>query len=337
MFGRKHNGRRSTNILFVIFRLILSVIMFTLLLGGIYSAYKHFSGFDPLKLDPQSVVNNILAAKTPQQFLGVLKQSNKVLGKSAKTNSQTNLENLIKGKIAVRFLIVADSHNDNQNLRKAIVKAQRNYPDTAFIIGLGDYTDVGTTQELKNAKNELDNSFLRYFLVAGDHDLWDSRNKNLAAETNFKEVFGPLYQSFTYNGFKFLLLDNSDNYIGVSSLQKIWLTSELEKAKGEGILGVFVFIHEPLYHPFSDRSMGKAEKELKTQAEGLIFQLKSAGVKKIFSADTHYFSEYEEPVTKLPMVTIGALVTDRNPQAPRFAIVSVFEDGSTKVEDIQIK
>lgn len=335
---RKHSGRRSTNPLFVIFRLILSLLMFALLLGGAYSAYKHFSGLDPLKLDPQSVLKGVTGARTPQQFLAVLSslklpQNQKVLGDvSSTSNPSQPITNA-----SFRFFLIADSHNDNNNLQKALAQARQTYPDLAFIIGLGDYTNVGTIEEFKSVKQVLDKASLRYFLIAGDHDMWDSRDKGQDPTSNFRTIFGPLYQSFTFNNFKFLLLDNSDNYIGISKDQQSWITNELEKAKTETNLGIFVFIHEPFFHPSSDHFMGRVEKELKTQAQSLIFQLKQAGVKKTFSGDIHYFSEYEEPVTKLPMVTVGAVVTERNPQAPRFAVVSVAEDGSTKVEDVEIK
>lgn len=320
MFRRHY--KRSPNIIFVIFRLILSMVMFTLLLAGSYFAYKHFSGLDPLKLDPQALAKNILP---------------KILGQGVQTNTQTNLENLIKGKGAFRFMLVADSHNDNEHLRKAIFQAKADYPDISFIIGLGDYTDVGTIAELKNAKIELDSSGLRYFLIPGDHDLWDCRNRSLSPASCFKEVFGPNFQSFTYANFRFLLLDNSDDYQGLGETQMNWITTELEKAKNDQVLGIFVFIPEPLFHPSSEHIMGKVEKELKKQGRELIFKLKEAGVKKIFAGDIHYFSEYNEPETKLEMMTAGAVTSERNPQSSRFAIVSVFEDGTTRVEDVQIR
>lgn len=339
MFGRKHS-RRSTNIVFVIFRLILSLTMFIVLLGGVYSAYKHFSGLDPLKLDPQSVAKNFLEARTPQQFLEVLsslKVSDKVLGQTNKGTSRIVSDRPASSKLLFRFLLLADSHNDNASLKRAIAQARRVYSDLSFIIGLGDYTDVGTLEELKKAKDEFDLSGLRYFLLAGDHDLWDSRNRNLPPVANFKEVFGPPYQSFTFNNLRFLLLDNSDNYEGLGVEQQKWASNELDKAKEEKVSGIFVFIHEPLYHPSSDHFMGRVEKQLKQEAKGLIYQFKAAGIKKVFSGDIHYFSEYEDPETKLSMVTVGAITTERNPQLPRFTVVSVFEDGTTKVEDIQIK
>lgn len=308
--------------------------MFAVLLGGIYSAYKHFLGFDPLKLDPQSVAKELLGARTPQQILTVLssiKLGSKILGET----SQKIAQPVFTSQVAFKFLLVSDSHDDNANLAKAITQSKVNYP--IFVIGLGDYTNVGTLDELKSAKAEFDRAGLRYFLVAGDHDLWDSRDKKGDPGVNFKQVFGLFYQSFEYQGFKFLLLDNSDNYIGISDEQKNWITAELEKAANENIRGIFVFIATPLYHPSSDHYMGKVDKDLKVQAQSLIYQLKDAGVKKIFSGDIHYFSEYEEPITKLPMVTIGAVVTERNPQAPRYAVVAVFDDGSTKVDDVEIK
>ncbi len=336
--------------------------MFAVLLAGSYSAYKHFSGLDPLKLDPQAVVKDLLGVRTPQQILTVLssiKLSPKILEEGSPKDNQNYLEGLTgrttsTSSVVFKFLLVSDSHSDNINLAKAISQAKANNSDLSFVIGLGDYTNVGTLNELKAAKQELDAVGLRYFLVPGDHDLWDSRDKGKEAVANFKQIFGPNYQSFEFSskggsasggkGYLFILLDNSDNYLGFSSSQLDWVTNELEKGKNEGVAhpsgggkGIFVFIPIPLYHPSSDHYMGKTESNLKQQAQAMIFQLKNAGVKKVFAGDIHYFSEYEEPVTKLPMVTVGAVATDRNPQAPRYAVVSVFEDGSTKVDDIEIK
>lgn len=324
---KKHQGRRSTNILFVIFRMILSLTMFALLLGGIYSAYKHFSGLDPLKLDPKALLTNLIKAKNPEQVLGIL-SSFKV--------SPPTAEPQTSDKSVFKFLILSDSHSDNENLRKAITLAKQRYPDIQFIIGLGDYTEVGTLDELRSAKVELDLSGLRYFLLVGDHDLWDARDKQTDPVINFKQVFGLTYQAFTFNNFKFILLYNSDNYIGIDSEQMKWLEGELEKAKQEKS-EILVFVHEPLYHPSSDHVMGRVEKDLKQQAERIIFKFKDYSVKKIFAGDIHYFSEYNEPKTNLAMATIGAVTIERNPQAPRFAIVWVFDDGSIKVEDIEIK
>lgn len=322
--------------------------MFTVLLAGIYTAYKHFSGLDPLKLDPQAVFNNVLGDKIPpeaQKVLDSFKISQKILP-GEKQKAVSSVPAMQPGlNLSFRFLLVADSHADNGNLAKALDQAKKDYPDLKFIIGLGDYSDVGTIAELKKAKQVLDSFGLRYFVIPGDHDLWDCRNRNLLPVACFNEVFGSSYQVFTFNNFKFLLLDNSDNYTGFGKVQLKWIVDELEKSKqdpstssGQGVIkGIFVFLHEPLFHPSSEHVMGWVTKDLKTEAGGLLFELKDAGVTKVFAGDIHYFSEYSEPKTNIAMTTVGALTIERNAQAPRFAVVSVFEDGSIKAEDIQIK
>lgn len=350
MFKKQHHqGRKSANPLVIFFRMILSFTMFIVLLGGVYSAYKHFSGLDPLKLDPQAILQNTLAARTPKQFTDVLSSfpldkiklgsTQKILGKEVGTK-QAPLENSIKptsANLIFKFLLISDSHNSSANLVKAIDQGKQIYPDLKFIIGLGDYTDIGTTEELMSTKKQFDSASLRYFLVPGDHDLWDCRNRSEPPASCFTQVFGPNYQSFEFDNFLFLLLDNSDNYVGVDSKQTEWIANELEKARNDKVKGIFVFLHEPLFHPSSDHVMGWVEKILKSQAGGLIFQLKDAGTSEIFAGHIHYFSQYSEPKTNMPMITIGALATESNPQAPRFAVVSVLDDGSVKVEDVEIK
>lgn len=342
MFGRKHQSRKSANPVFILFRVILSLIIFAVLLGGIYSAYKHFSGLDPLKLDPLAIASGLIKAKSPEQVLGVL--SSLKIGKNPEdTNKDQNdlLSRIItaqpkpSSKPLFKFLVLTDSHSDNNNLKKAIAQAKEKYPDIQFIIGLGDYTEVGTVEELQRAKQEFDLSNLRYFVIPGDHDLWDSRDKQNEALNNFQNIFGPSYQAFTYEDFRFLLLDNSDNYKGVGDKQQKWISEELNKK--EGGRGIIVVIHEPLYHPSSDHFMGRVEESLKQQAKSLVYQLKAAGVRVVISGDIHFFSEYLEPETSLSMVTVGAITSERNPQAPRYSIVWVFDDGSVKVEDVEIK
>lgn len=351
MFNKKHQQKRSTNLLFVIFRLCLSCIIFALLLGGVYSAYKHFTGLDPFKVDPQAVVINLLRSKTPQDAITALgsiqvtsgiaqKINERILGDNNQiipADPQEKKKPEVKSKVVLRFLMVADSHSDNKNLAKALEQGKSQYPDIKFILGLGDYTEVGTITELKDAKKEFDLASLRYFLLPGDHDLWDARDKSIPPQSNFNQVFGPSYQSFSDSGYSFFLLYNSDNYQGLSEDQLSWLDKELEKAKNEDSKGIYVFAHVPLYHPSSDHVMGRVEEKLKRQAKNLIFTLKGAGVKAVVAGDTHYFSSYEEPETRLSMMTVGAVTLERNLQTPRYAVGEILEDGSLRVVDVEIK
>lgn len=327
--------------------MILSMVMLVILLAGVYSAYKQFSGLDPLKLDPQSVISNVVLPKLPPKLTEIFssvkipqlitKKDTNILGEQSNTQAtQSPGENVNKNPL-FKFLLIADSHNDNAGLDAAITQAKLQFSDLEFIIGLGDYTEVGTIEELKKAKTVFDNSSLRYFLIPGDHDLWDCRNRQLEPTACFRQVFGPDYQTFSFENIKFILLNNSDNYKGFDDDQLKWLAQELEKSNQEGIKKTFVFMHEPLYHPSADRIMGKVEKSLKPQALSLIFQLKEAGASQIFAGDIHFFSQYTEPKSGIMMFTVGAVTLERNPQVPRFGIVTVFDDGTAGLEDVEIR
>lgn len=342
MFRKYH--KRSSFLPFVIFRLILSLAMFVLLFGGLYLAYKSFSGVDPLKLNLNSITTNLksvnlseLAKYVPFDAFKKMGSTNENIVINLKTGGQSESlgkESSQNSKPLFNFVLIADSHSDNSDLKKALAMAKT--WDAQFLIGLGDYTEVGTVDELKNAKTELDASGIRYFLTPGDHDLWDSRDKSRQPSANFNQVFGPNYQSFSQQNFRIIILFNSDNYTGVDENQLGWLKEQLGSAKNERE-NILVFLHTPLFHPSSDHVMGRVEPKLKGQARELIKLFVDMGVKKVFAGDTHVFSEYIESETNLSMMTVGAVTSERNLQLPRFARVWVFEDGTTKVEDVEIR
>ncbi len=327
MFFRKQPKRRYTSLPFVIFRTLLSLAVFAIMLGGLYSAYKSFSGVDPLKLDSKAVLSNLLNNENLQK---IEKISGGILG-SQSSPVKTNKN------ISFRFLLVADSHSENSYLNKALNQAKGKYSDLKFIIGLGDYTEVGAVDELKKAKAEFDTVGIRYFLVPGDHDMWDSRDKRKAAIENFVSVFGPTYQVFTYQGIRFILLNNADNYLGLGGEQIRWLNSELERTKQDPeVKDIMVFLHEALYHPSSTHIMAMEEPNLKEEAKNLARSFKEYGVKGVFSGDIHFFTRYQDP-SGLSMTTVGAVATQRNPQNPRYTVVHVYEDLSYDVEDVEIR
>lgn len=352
--GEGGSRKRGTSLPFVILRLMLSAVIFGVLFMGLYAAYKQFSGVDPLKVNPKSVVENFLSVKSAvalvTQFVKGQKIDTNILGNKAENLVQSSQPDNSKKNISFSFVLVADSHNENAYLGKALTQAQRQLGDNLqFVIGLGDYTEVGTKKELEAAKKEFDATGIRYFVTAGDHDLWDGRDKLVdssdsdegkqqATLTTYKSVFGPSYQMFTHNNVVFLILNNADNYLGLGSEQKLWLSQSLEEIKSQhrGEL-VFAFMHEPLYHLSSNRIMGKVKEELKVEAKDLTLQLKRAGVREVFSGDIHFFTRYQEPASSLQMTTIGAVTSTRNAQSPRFVIVNVYDDGSYSVEDTEIK
>ncbi len=342
--------KRGTSLPFVIFRILLSLIIFGVLCMGLYAAYKQFSGVDPLKVDPKALVNNFLSVKSAASLIsGFFKDKdinvpvlNKIIPKVIPVEDEAStVDKDADKKIVFSYVLVADSHNENDYLKKALAQAKGDLGDKLqFVIGLGDYTEVGTLIELKDAKKVFDQNGIRYFVTSGDHDLWDGRDKQSlsSAISNYESVFGPPYQMFTHENVVFLILYNSDNYLGLGTQQREWLDRQLGviKTQYQGKL-VFVFLHEPLYHLSSNRIMGKVKDELKTEAKELIIQLKEAGVKEVFAGDIHFFTKYQEPNTGLNMTTVGAVTSSRNAQSPRFAVVHVYDDGTYSVEDVEIK
>ena len=332
---RRHRQKRYTKLPFVIFRTILSLSIFAALIFGGYNAFKQFSGLDLIKLDFKKDLPTTAAT-----FLSelLIHQKARVIGtnpgeQDPADRSDQVLKPTKKAPLSFKFLLVADSHNENENLKKALTS-----PEVAFAIGLGDYTDVGTIAELQAAKKIFDAANLRYFVTAGDHDLWNSRDKGEDPTTNFVKVFGSPFQSFSYKNARFLIIYNSDNYLGVGDSQRNWLNEENARIKKEpGTELVLAFLHEPLYHPSSIRGMGKVEPKLGTQAKEITKLLKDNGVKEIFAGDIHYLTIYTEPDSGMPMTTVGALTVVRNAQNPRYAVVSVYEDGNYDVEDIEVK
>lgn len=342
MFGRrKYTYRRKGLGILGIFRVILSLVMMTILGLGFYSAYKHFSNSDSLKLTPEGFADTLSIGNLTNLVSQIFSfNPNKLeLNLSSSQPSPTPLASPVaaspKPSLDFKFAIVADSHNDNQDLRKALFEAKD--LGAKFVVGAGDYTDVGTVDELRDAKREFDTVGLSYYVIPGDHDLWDSRNRGLDPVTDFKNVFGINYSSFEFNSSKFILVDNSDNYHGLTKEEQQWLDEQLKGLSDDKPKLTFVFLSTPLYHPSSDHVMGKVEAKLKDQAEHLTTVFKRANVAEVFAGDTHFFFRYIEPKNKLKMTAVGAVSRDRNLEGPRFTLVEVFSDGSYNVADMEVK
>lgn len=332
-------------------RILMSMVMITILGLGVLQALKGFSGIDPLKISPQSLGKNILSSDSAYNFLtGLLTFSPKNLGSvlpsqkkgtvsSGVEDNSSSVEPTPKPtprpQLLFSFALLADSHTDIPDLQKAVSQINETNPN--FVIGLGDYSDVGTVDELRNTKKQFDLLKEPYYILPGDHDLWDSLNKGLKAGANFNAVFGQSYQAFTYQNIGFLLIDDSNNYDGIDKAQAEWINSELQMLKGQHLKDIFVFTHIPLYHPSSDHVVGKADPDLVKQADYFIDLFKKQGVSEVIAGDIHFFSQYTEPKTGLKMTTIGAVTSDRNLELPRFATVDVYSDGSYNIKDTQIK
>lgn len=261
----------------------------------------------------------------------------------------------------LRVMLLADSHNENDLLGDAL--GQAGGKGINFVIGLGDYTNLGTVEELSAAKREFDKSKLPYFLTAGDRDGWESRGR--AGGDNFEEVFGKSTQVIERDGVRFVLLDNSDIYSGISQedweiLRKVTeVTDEPKEPKdpktsgSSGSFGssgisklTFVFAHKTPFHPQSSHVMGENSPLVAKQAERMLAIMegtnepnepKGPKVDGFFSGDLHFFAKYNSPSGSVKMTTIGAVASQRNFQGPRFGVLTVWDDWSWEVEDVEIR
>jgi hypothetical protein len=330
-----------------IVRMFLSLIIMAVLALGLLQAYRSFSGVDPLKFSPESLSKALLSSDSLYNFITSLlsvspstsleKAKGLINNKTVEGGSSGAVqqeEQKPQAPLAFKFGIITDSHNDNENLKKALALSKQS--EVEFVLGLGDYTDVGTVQELQAAKVQFDTAGVNFYTIPGDHDLWDARDKNKNPADNFTQVFGKPYQSFAYQNLRVILLYNSDGYLGIDGLQMKWIEDEVSTAALEGKL-VLVFASTPLFHPSSDHVMGRINNKLKNQADHLISIFHQNKVSGVIAGDTHMWSEYNEPSTGLKMYTIGAVTSARNPQAPRYAIVEVYTDDSYNVTDVEIK
>ncbi len=318
-----------------ILRKFLAIFLILLLVFGTYIAIKGFSGFDPLALSGPK----LLGIFTEQ---GKRALTDAGVGQISQVSHATSLPMLkapIQKEVILKIALVADSENDNNDLKKALVQAKALNVD--YVVGIGDWTNVGTLKELNDVKKTFDQVGLPYYLVPGDHDLWDNKNKGQLATANFEAVFGRPYQSVETNGVKQVFIDNANLDSGLDSVQWQWLSQVLtsDKSHANG-LPLFVFIHKPLYHPTTSHIMANDDlgrpNNLAPQRQQLLSLLAANKVAEVFSGDVHFFSQYREPTTQLAMTTIGAITNVRNLQNPRFAEVIVYKDGSYDVKDIEV-
>lgn len=321
-------------------RRILAITIITLLVGGFYLSTKGFLGFDPIQIDGKKVLSAVAGKSSI-----VLSQA---LGKQvpqpvAKVIPQEELKAPV-----LKVALLSDSHNDNTQLSKAVVQAKQAGATELFF--LGDFTDVGTVKELREAKTVMDKAELPYLTIPGDHDLWDNKDKGKPATANFEQLFGKTYQVVDKGSVRFILVNNANNDFGLSPEQLTWLKQTLEETKQQQITcqqpaasppeacpkSVFLLTHEPLFHPTTSHVMGRVQPKVDGQRKDLLQLLATYKIDEIITGDLHFFSQYKEPTTGMAMTTIGAVTDARNPQKPRFATLTVYEDNSYAIEDQEI-
>lgn len=248
-------------------------------------------------------------------------------------------------ELLFKICIMSDIHNDKENLAKSIIMIKETGCEKLFV--LGDLTDYGDVESLKDIRSILDSSGIEYYAIPGDHDIADS----LSAE-NFNKVFGIDYHIMEYEGVVFLLIDNSANFTEIGNIQMSWIEDNIGNAD-------FVVMSQPLFTeglnpPFSSTYMGsmpsapesddirEKQQYVKEQRDFLLDLIrKNDNVRATIAGDHHRSSDLSDPVrSELFHYVVGAVTSTVNDfpqtaiQSSRFSVLSFYKGGSYDLEDI---
>lgn len=219
-------------------------------------------------------------------------------------------------KPVFKFVVMADVHNDNEELTKALRQASGD-----LMVLAGDLSINGSKTELVGVKKTLDDSAREFFVVPGNHDV---------IKKQFGAVFGKGYQVYKIDNLKLILIDNS-YWAGLGEEQKLWIENEVGECKVLVCVGI---MHMPLEHNFTEHVMGEDNLTGTADAKWLHKILVDNNVNSIYAGHLHYSSGYT--IDNLRTNLVGAISRTRNNQTPR--MMEVEFDGKTltnKVVEIE--
>jgi outer membrane protein assembly factor BamB len=131
-----------------------------------------------------------------------------------------------------RFAFISDTHIGSPNghaeadLRRTVSDINA-MTDIAFVVITGDITELGTNEEIKQARAILNELKVPYYIIPGNHDTGWSESGGVS----FGQVFGSDKFKFTYNGIVFLgcasgpYVRMSDGHVPRDAVN--WLRAEL--------------------------------------------------------------------------------------------------------------
>lgn len=242
------------------------------------------------------------------------------------------------------FSVIGDPESDLDNLRKALEISREKAVE--FTVIVGDLTSVGSRKELKEVKEILDDSQIKYFVIPGNHDLYSSNKLTQDPIKYFEEMFGDAYQLIEYplkiqgqsfSNLELLLLNNAEEKYGIDSDQFDFVNSVLnERIIGHNLESapLLIFVHKPLSHPTSKYLMGDQNESVSGQRLRLLKIVEQASVSAVFAGHLHQSAFYESRGVK--MYVAGSVSSFRNQQLPRFLEIKLFENGEIKISEIEL-
>jgi serine/threonine-protein phosphatase CPPED1 len=136
------------------------------------------------------------------------------------------------------FAVYGDDGNSGGRFEHLIKSL--NGKDVLFSLDNGDLTTSGTAREFGYFLIELTQLKAPVLTNIGNHDLFNHNN-----ESNYINMFGNSYYSFTEKNSYFIVIDDAKS--NINDTQMSWLKNELKKSQNYKYR--FVFMHIPLYDP----------------------------------------------------------------------------------------
>lgn len=120
-----------------------------------------------------------------------------------------------------KIAIIADTHDYYKELDEAVDHINDKKNEYAFVVVLGDLTNIGLISEFETNKKFLDRLQLPYVTIIGNHDLLTN------GASIYQQMYGKDNYSFTFKQTKFILYNNNNWESSYLVPDTDWVTNEL--------------------------------------------------------------------------------------------------------------
>lgn len=187
---------------------------------------------------------------------------------SPKAINKKNIERLHQNgnpDDTVTIAFIGDSQRFYDEVEK-FTAAVNTRPGVDLVIIAGDISDFGLLAEFEWITKRLDKLKRPYIGVVGNHDVLAN------GEAVFQRMFGPLNDSFVYDGIRFVLHNtNSREYLSENVPDLAWLETQLAPdAEARFTIAVS---HVPPYDKDFNRNLEKRYHELFVNTPGFLLSL----------------------------------------------------------------
>ena len=129
----------------------------------------------------------------------------------------------------------------------------------------------------------IDEMQMRFFFVAGNHDL-----KNPLMHTIWREHFGVEWYSFDYKGVHFVCLNSEDPVTVINEKQLVWIEDDL--AKNRDARWTLVFLHKPLW-VVAEEAMKKGKPDPTNWKK--VEMMLGTRQHTVFAGHVHHYVQYD--------------------------------------------